>query len=113
MNTELSRPWFAHYDSFVPRTSEVWNKPLYALLDEAADKYPNRLAVIFQNTRITYKQLREQAERFAGALRRIGVKTGHRVALMMPNMPQTVVAFWGIIKAGGVVVMTNPLYMEK
>lgn len=55
MNTELSRPWFAHYDSFVPRTSEVWNKPLYALLDEAADKYPNRLAVIFQNTRITYK----------------------------------------------------------
>ena len=113
MNTELSRPWFAHYDSFVPRTSEVWNKPLYALLDEAADKYPNRLAVIFQNTRITYKQLREQAERFAGGLRRIGVKTGHRVALMMPNMPQTVVAFWGIIKAGGVVVMTNPLYMEK
>ncbi len=35
MNTELSRPWFAHYDSFVPRTSELWNKPLYALLDEA------------------------------------------------------------------------------
>ena len=38
MNTELSRPWFAHYDSFVPRTSEVWNKPLYALLDEAANQ---------------------------------------------------------------------------
>ena len=83
------------------------------MLDEAADKYPNRPAVIFQNTRISYKKLREKAELFAGALKRLGVKTGQRVALMMPNMPQTVVAFWGIIKAGGVVVMTNPLYMEK
>ena len=113
MNTELYRPWFAHYDAFVPRITEIWDKPLYAILDEAAEKYPNRAAVIFQNTKISYKQLHEKAEIFAGALKRLGVKTGQRVALMMPNMPQTVVAFWGIIKAGGVVVMTNPLYMEK
>ncbi|SDF47136.1 long-chain-fatty-acid--CoA ligase [Desulfovibrio legallii] len=113
MSTELTRPWFDHYDAFVPHTASVWNKPLYAMLDEAAEKYPNRYALIFQNTRITYKKLRERAELFAGALRRMGVRAGQRVAIMLPNLPQTVIAFWGVIKAGAVVVLTNPLYMEK
>ena len=113
MNTELYRPWFAHYDDFVPRTAEIWEKPLYTMLDMAAEVYPNRNALIFQNTRITYKGLRDRAEFFAGALRRMGVEPGHRVAVMLPNLPQTVIAFWGVIKAGAVVVMTNPLYMEK
>lgn len=113
MNTELYRPWFAHYDAFVPRATEIWNKPLYAMLDEAADAYPHRNALIFQNTRITYKNLRERAELFAGALKRIGVEPGQRVAIMLPNLPQTMIAFWGVMKAGAVVVMTNPLYMEK
>ncbi len=113
MNTELYRPWFAHYDDFVPRTAEIWEKPLYTMLDMAAEAYPNRNALIFQNTRITYKGLRDRAEFFAGALRRMGVEPGHRVAVMLPNLPQTVIAFWGVIKAGAVVVMTNPLYMEK
>lgn len=113
MSTELTRPWFDHYDAFVPHTASVWNKPLYAMLDEAAEKYPNRYALIFQNTRITYKKLRERAELFAGALRRMGVRSGQRVAIMLPNLPQTMIAFWGVIKAGAVVVMTNPLYMEK
>ncbi|WP_300909215.1 long-chain fatty acid--CoA ligase [uncultured Desulfovibrio sp.] len=113
MNTELYQPWFAHYDDFVPRTAEIWEKPLYTMLDMAAEAYPNRNALIFQNTRITYKGLRDRAEFFAGALRRMGVEPGHRVAVMLPNLPQTVIAFWGVIKAGAVVVMTNPLYMEK
>lgn len=113
MSTEVYRPWFAHYEDFVPRTVNIWDKPLYALLDEAADAYPHRHALIFQNTRMTYKKLREQAEIFAGALKRIGVEPGQRVAVMLPNLPQTMIAFWGAIKAGAVVVMTNPLYMEK
>lgn len=113
MNIDCERPWFAHYDSFVPHDTEIWNKPLHVLLDEAAERYPTRAAVIFQNTRISYAQLLEKAERFAGALRDMGVRQGQRVAVMMPNLPQTVVAFWGIVKAGAVVVMLNPLYKEK
>ena len=113
MSTELTRPWFDHYDAFVPHTASVWNKPLYAMLDEAAEKYPNRYALIFQNTRITYKKLRERAELFAGALRRMGVRSGQRVAIMLPNLPQTMIAFWGVIKAGAVVVMTNPVYGKR
>ncbi|MBQ3059215.1 MAG: long-chain fatty acid--CoA ligase [Desulfovibrio sp.] len=113
MNTECYRPWFAHYEDYVPRVTNIWQKPLYSLLDEAAESYPQRKAVIFQNTSITYRALREKAEFFAGALRRMGVKPGERIAIMLPNLPQTVIAFWGAIKAGAVVVMTNPLYMEK
>ena len=97
----------------MPREVRPWDRPLYAMLDDAAEKYPQRLAVVFQNTRITYKALREKAEVFAGALRRAGVRPGERVAVMLPNLPQTVIAFWGVLKAGAVAVMTNPLYMEK
>lgn len=113
MNTDVMRPWLEHYEDFVPHEVTIWDRPLYAMLDDAAERYPQRLAVIFQNTRITYKALREKAEVFAGALCRAGVKPGERVAVMLPNLPQTVIAFWGVLKAGAVAVMTNPLYMEK
>jgi long-chain acyl-CoA synthetase len=113
MNSEIHRPWFAHYDPFVSRTVELWNRPLYAMLDDAAKQYPHRKAVIFHNTHITYRELQKKAEQFAGALKRMGVRSGQRVAIMLPNVPQAIIAFWGIIKAGAIVVMTNPLYMEK
>lgn len=109
---ELSRPWLRHYASDTPRDVPLFETPLYSLLDRAAEQYPRRRAVVFQNTRITYAALREQAERFAGALRRAGVTPGERVAVMLPNLPQTAVAFWGILKAGAIAVMVNPLYME-
>lgn len=113
MNNDLERPWLAHYEAFVPHDVIPWDRPLYSMLDDAAENYPKRLAVIFQNTRITYRALREKAELFAGALRRAGVRPGERVAIMLPNLPQAVIAFWGVLKAGAVAVMTNPLYMEK
>ena len=90
-----------------------FDQPLYSLLDTAADTHPDRLAIVFQNTRISYARLQTLAEVFAAALRRMGVKPGDRVAIMLPNLPQTIIAFWGVMKAGGVAVMTNPLYMES
>lgn len=113
MKNDVLRPWLDHYEAFVPHDVIPWDRPLYAMLDDAAENYPNRLAVIFQNTRITYKALREKAELFAGALRRADVRPGERLAIMLPNLPQTMIAFWGALKAGAVAVMTNPLYMEK
>ena len=70
------------------------------VLDEAADAAPDRMALRFQNMRMTYAELRERAERFAAALHRSGVQPGERVAIMLPNLPQTIVAFWGVMKAG-------------
>ncbi len=110
---EQQQPWLAHYDEGVPHTIAPAQGPIYALLDAAAQNFPKAPACVFQNTKLNYAQLQEKAEIFAASLRRLGVKHGDRVALMLPNLPQTVIAFWGIMKAGGVAVMINPLYMEK
>ena len=99
---ELPRPWLRQYDADTPHEIPLFDAPLYSLLDRAADQYPRRQALIFQNTRITYAALRERAERFAGALRRAGIAPGERVAVMLPNLPQTAEAFWGILKAGAI-----------
>lgn len=84
-----------------------------SFLDYAAQQHGKRIAIEFQNYKLTYAALQEQAEIFAAALRIRGVNEGDRVAVMLPNIPQTIIAFWGILKAGAVAVMTNPLYMEK
>ena len=87
--------------------------PIFSLLDQAAQAYPDRQAFIFQNTRCTYAALQRKAEQCAAALRALGVRNGDRVAVLLPNLPQTIIAFWGIMKAGATAVMTNPLYQEK
>ena len=84
--------------------------PLQALLDDAAESYPNATATIFFNAKRTYRSISEDAWRFANGLRRVGVKKGDRVALVLPNTPQFVVAFYGALRAGAVLVCCNPRY---
>ena len=106
-------PWQAHFDGDAPASFDIVPQSLQGYLDRAAENFGNRKAIIFQNMTMTYRQLPDKAEAVAASLRDRGLKTGDRVAIMLPNLPQTVIAFWGALKAGGVVVMTNPLYMEK
>ena len=106
-------PWLKKFKEFnIPASIPVYDRPLYAVLEDAARDYPDRPAILYGDSRVSYRQLLLLAERFAASLKRLGLKKGDRVALMLPNLPQTVVAYWGILKSGGVVVMTNPLYME-
>ncbi len=105
--------WWRHFDHGVEPRIIIEKRSLQSYLDEAATTHPKRKAIIFQNYSITYKELQVQAERFAAALRLRGVQDGDRVAIMLPNIPQTMIAVWGVLKAGAVAVMTNPLYMEK
>jgi long-chain acyl-CoA synthetase len=104
------RPWFAKYDQGVPKTIDYPQKPLYHFLEESADKYPDKACTIFKGAVITYKEMNENTDRIAAALADMGVKKGDRVGIFMPNTPQFVMAYFGILKAGGVVVATNPLY---
>ncbi len=104
--------WQSHFTGRPTPDLTLHPRHLSVVLDEAAGTAPRREALRFQNTRMTYAELREHAERFAAALRRNGVQPGDRVAIMLPNLPQTVVAFWGVMKAGATAVMTNPLYRE-
>ncbi len=110
---QYETPWFKQYDDGVPSTISAFEEPLFSLLDAAAEKTPNAPACVFQNTKITYAQLQQKAENLAASLRLMGVNHGDRVAIMLPNVPQAIIAFWGVMKAGGIVVMVNPLYMEK
>ncbi|QJT07868.1 long-chain-fatty-acid--CoA ligase [Oceanidesulfovibrio marinus] len=107
-----SKPWFASYDAKVPKHLDFETTPLYSYLDRAASKNPRHTALIFQNYRLTYAALRDKAERLAAGLVDAGLRPGDRVAVMLPNLPQTIIAFWGVLKAGGVLVMVNPLAME-
>ncbi len=106
-------PWFASYDKGVPHSLSYREVPVYAWLDDSADNYPTHKACIFHNTSISYAGLRKKAEIFAANLQERGVRPGDRVGIMLPNLPQTMIAFWGVLKAGAIVTMINPLYMEK
>ncbi|HWR02623.1 MAG TPA: long-chain fatty acid--CoA ligase [Humidesulfovibrio sp.] len=109
---EIDRPWLTHYDQNVPNSPQLAVKPVFELLDDAAKRWPDRPAIVFQNTSISYSKLRKLSSLVAANLRKHGLKRGERVAIMLPNTPQTVIAYWGVLRAGGTVVFTNPLYME-
>src|SRR5574341_239318 len=103
------RPWLNHYEEGVPFTLSIPAQPLPTLLTSAARRFPNRPATIFMNRTLTYRQLERQANRLANALRGMGVDTGVRVMILMPNVPQWVIAFYGVLKAGGIVVGASPV----
>jgi Acyl-CoA synthetases (AMP-forming)/AMP-acid ligases II len=105
-------PWREHYDPGVRHNIELPHAPLYSLVDWAAEKKPEGLACIFHDFRMTYAEMQRISETIAANLLAHGLKQGDRVALMLPNLPQTYLAFWGILKAGGVLVMVNPVYMK-
>ena len=104
------KPWTRHYDPDVPASLVYPSVPLQAMLDDAAENHPNSTATIFFTRKRSYRSISDAAWRFANGLRRLGVKTGDRVALVLPNSPQFVIAFYGALRAGAVVVPCNPLY---
>jgi long-chain acyl-CoA synthetase len=104
------KPWLAHYDKGVPHTIEYPKVPLFYFLEEAARKYPDHACTIFKGAVISYREMNAITDSIAAALVEMGVKKGDRVGMFMPNTPQFVMAYFGILKAGGVVVATNPLY---
>jgi long-chain acyl-CoA synthetase len=120
MVTYSDRPWLKHYDSFVPPTLLPHpDVPLHHFLHETAGKNPAHTALITtvklpvlgrQTSRLTYGELESQSDALAAALVDMGLKKGDKVAIVMPNCTAFVIAYFGIIKAGGVVAATNPTY---
>lgn len=102
--------WLSHYDKGVPHAFEIPKVPLFHFLEESARKYPDRACTIFKGAVISFSEMKAITDSVAAALVDMGVKKGDRVGIFMPNTPQFVMAYFGILKAGGVVVATNPLY---
>ncbi|MFN2147096.1 MAG: alpha/beta fold hydrolase [Anaerolineales bacterium] len=102
------RPWLRSYGKYTPYTIPIPRRPLHRFLEISADWLPKRTATIFYGSKLTYQQLDRQANQFAHALHGLGVAPGDRVMIVLPNMPQLIVAYYATLKIGGVVVMPNP-----
>lgn len=102
------RPWLASYGPETPLTVPIPRQPLTKFLEGAADWASKRTATIFYGARLTYRQLNRQVNQFAHALLGLGVGPGERVMVVLPNMPQMIIAYYGTLKAGGVVVLSHP-----
>ncbi|MDX1600726.1 MAG: AMP-binding protein, partial [Anaerolineales bacterium] len=107
------RPWFEHYDSGVPKHLDYPDIPLQQFLKDAAEKHPDRPCAIFKGGELTYSEMDELTDKLAAALVDMGVEKGQPVGIFMPNIPQFVMAFYAVLKAGGVVVATNPQYTKR
>ena len=108
-----SQPWLAHYPSDIPAKLDYPNVPITHFLLQAAKEYPNNLAIQFLGRTLTYQELLYDVQRFVGVLKKIGVEKEDRVAIMLPNCPQAVIAYYGVLFLGGIVVQVNPLYKER
>src|SRR2546422_304430 len=111
--TTVDRPWLRFYEPGVPHTLSYPRATVQSLLDDSAAQFGDRSAAVFFGAALSYRALRILVDRFAGALHRLGVQPGDRVSLHLPNCPQFLVAYYGALRAGAVVVPFNPLYVER
>lgn len=109
----MKRPWISRYAAGVPASVDYPEWAVPDLLRHSTARAPDSSALLFYGSRISYRDLDDLATRLAFALRRLGVRQGDRVALMLPNIPQAVIAYYSVLKAGAIVVPTNPLYVER
>jgi long-chain acyl-CoA synthetase len=107
------RPWLAHYEPEVPPSVAIPDVPAFQLLRSAVRRYPGRTALIFEGARLSYAQLNRRVNRMANALRSLGMERGDRLLLMLPNCPQLVIAYFGTLKAAGVVVFALPAHQPQ
>ncbi|RPH38783.1 MAG: AMP-dependent synthetase [Burkholderiales bacterium] len=109
----LPAPWLHHYDAGVPHTLAPYPRiSLVDIVSRTAMETPDKPALIFKGSTMSYALLERHSNAFAGALLAAGLRKGDRVALLLPNSPQMIVAEFGIWKAGGIVVPLNPLFSE-
>lgn len=110
---ESERPWLKHYPHQVSPTYEYPKHNAAQFLLDSASSYPDNEALDFLGKRYSYKELLRHCYRIANALKSLSVNKGDRVAIMLPNCPQAVIAYYGALLAGATVVQNNPLYTER
>ncbi|KHF35470.1 Long-chain-fatty-acid--CoA ligase [Paenibacillus sp. P1XP2] len=108
-----NNPWLDQYPEEVPHSYDYPKQNLAKFLVDSAATYPQQIALDFLGKKMTYASLLQSVYRFANALQRLGVRKGDRIAIMLPNCPQGVIAYYGTLLVGGIAVMTNPLYVPR
>jgi len=107
------RPWLASYAEGVPDEIDLPTGSLYDLVESAIAEFPKAVALEFFGATTTYAEMGEQIDRAAEGLRLLGVQKGDTVALVLPNCPQHIVAFYAVLRLGAIVVEHNPLYTPR
>ncbi|WP_411722533.1 long-chain-fatty-acid--CoA ligase [Mycetocola sp.] len=113
MTDTSTRPWLANYAPDVPHDIPEQNGCLGDLVDASADAHPSQVALEFFGATTTYRQLQHAISRVAEGLRALGVQKGDPVAVVLPNCPEHIVAFYAILRLGAIVVEHNPLYTPR
>lgn len=109
----MSKPWLKYYPEGVPHSVDVPETSVTDVFDKMADKYSNKIALIFYGKKIRYAELKELTDRFAAALDGLGVSKSDTVALYLLNCPQYVIAYLGSLKTGAKVTPISPVYTSK
>ncbi len=117
----MEKVWLSHYDEGITATLDYPRIGLDRLLANSAAKHPDQIATIFgamaasrlMDAKLTYRQLDDAANRLAAGLQELGVQKGDRVAIMLPNCPQFIIAAYATWRIGGIVVCCNPLYVGR
>lgn len=112
-NLVAEKPWLRFYPPNIPLDIKVTDETLPGLLRDSARRYPDQTALVFYGHKTSYRELDEATDRFALRLLAGGLKPGDRLALLLPNSPQFVIAYYGALRAGAIVVPCNPLYVER
>ena len=106
----MNAPWVKKYPPGLDPEATFTPRPLYSLLDDAVARFPKHPAMDFLGKRYDYATLGDLVDRAAKGFRALGVRRGVKVGLFLPNCPQFVISYYGILKAGGTVVNFSPLY---
>jgi long-chain acyl-CoA synthetase len=109
----LEKPWLNSWPMGVPQSIKYPEVSLGEALRNSATESPDQVAISYYGTRLTYKELDSSVDRFGEALQDLGVKKGDRVGIYLPNIPQFVIAYYGTLRVGGIVVALSPLYKER
>jgi long-chain acyl-CoA synthetase len=113
LDAARDRPWLRHYDYWVPARMTYPARPLSDILDAACIDVPDRTATVFLGAELTFADIKDRSDRLAIALARLGIAKGDRVAIMLPNCPQYLIASFAILRLGAIVVNVNPTYTSR
>jgi long-chain acyl-CoA synthetase len=108
-----AKPWLKWYLPGVPKDITVEEKSVVDTFNEVTDKWKDKTAVVFYGRKVSYKELRDQVDRFAAALHDLGVKKGDKIALLLLNSPQFIIAYMGALKAGATLTAISPVYVSS
>ena len=108
-----NKPWFSSWPQGVPKNIKYPKVPLHAILKKTAKAHHEKTAIAYFERNISYRELDSLSDQFAGALAALDVKKGDKVALFLPNVPQFVVTYFAVLKAGAILTAISPLHKER